>query len=185
MAMDSRGTGMTETLFFDTDCLSSFLWVGREDIILLRYHGRIVIPQFVYDEFCRPGVQHLCRKLDNMLSAKAVIRMEIMQGTAEAKLFRCLTKTPDQGRPAIGKGEASALVLAKAHGGIIASNNLRDIKAYATEFGIPILTTADIMVEAFTDYFITQEVGDAIWKDMLLKRRKLPAGSFSDYLKML
>lgn len=34
---------MTEKMFFDTDCFSSFLMVGREDIILMKFKGRIVI----------------------------------------------------------------------------------------------------------------------------------------------
>lgn len=176
---------MTDQLFFDTDCLSSFLWVGREDIVLLNYNGRIVIPRFVYEEFDRPGVQNLCHKLDNMLYMKAVVKMEIEDGSTEAKLFRQLTKSPESGRPVIGKGEASALVLAKFHDGICASNNLRDVKQYAEEFGILIKTTADIMAEALSVSYITLEEGDEIWKSMLRKGRKLPAGSFSEYLRML
>jgi hypothetical protein len=36
---------MTSDLFFDTDCLSSFLWVKNENILLQLYPGRIVLPQ--------------------------------------------------------------------------------------------------------------------------------------------
>ena len=176
---------MTDRLFFDTDCLSSFLWVGREDIVLLNYSDRIVIPQFVYEEFCRPCVQHLRHKLDNMLNMKAVLKMEIENDSVEGKLFRKLTKNPEQDRAVIGKGEASALVLAKSNGGICASNNLRDVKQYAEEFGIPIMTTADILTEAFSTSYITLEEGDNIWKAMVYKGRRLPAGSFGDYLRML
>lgn len=99
---------MTEKMFFDTDCFSSFLMVGRDDIILMKYKGRIVIPQFVYDEYCRPGVNHLRIKVDNMLVAKLIMKMEILHGTDESKLFRELTKTPHAGNSVIGKGEASA-----------------------------------------------------------------------------
>lgn len=41
---------MTKQLFFDTDCLSSFLWVHREDILLRLYPGKIVLPQQVFNE---------------------------------------------------------------------------------------------------------------------------------------
>lgn len=176
---------MTNKLFFDTDCLSSFLWVKREDIILLNYSGRIVVPQFVYDEFCRPGVEHLRKTLDNMILFKAVYKMEIPYGSAEADLFRELTRNPTKGMQTIGKGEASALVLAKTHDGIVASNNLRDIKRYAEEFGLPIMTTADIMIDAYRTSYITLPEADKIWEDMLLKKRKLPADSFSEYLRRL
>jgi hypothetical protein len=35
------GSMMTEKLFFDTDCFSSFLMVGREDIILMNSKGEL------------------------------------------------------------------------------------------------------------------------------------------------
>ena len=174
---------MTKKLFFDTDCLSSFLWVEREDIILLNYSGRIVIPQFVYEEFCRPGVQHLLMTLDNLIRTKTVIKMDIPYGSSDADLFRQLTKKPVSGMQTIGKGEASALVLAKSHDGIVASNNLRDVKRYADEFNLQIMTTAEILVEAYGVLYISLPEADKIWKDMLLKKRKLPTASFSEYLK--
>ena len=118
---------MTEQMFFDTDCFSSFLWVGREDIILFRYKGRVIVPQFVYDELCRPVVNHLRIKVDNMIAAKLIQKMDIVLGSDASRLFRELTRSPLNGRAVIGKGEASALVLAKEHGGIVASNNLKDV----------------------------------------------------------
>lgn len=176
---------MTDKLFFDTDCLSSFLSVGREDIILLNYRGRIVIPQFVYDEFCNPVVRHLRIKLDNMLKIKDVHKMGITFGTPEAALFKQLTQRPIKDVPTIGKGEAAALVLAKVNKGIIASNNLRDVTGYAKEFGIPILTAADILVEALGTSYITETEGNNIWTDMRNKNRKLPTNSFSEFLRTL
>lgn len=176
---------MTEKMFFDTDCFSSFLWVGREDIILIKYKGRIVIPQYVYEEFCRPGVNQLRVKVDNMLAAKLLLRMDIIFGSEEAKLFRELTKMPRNGHTVIGKGEASALVLAKFNEGILASNNLRDVKKYTHEFNLKLITTADILIDAFTDLYIDETEANKIWTDMLKKQRKLPAASFSEYLRMI
>ncbi len=36
---------MTRTLFFDTDCISSFLWTEEEHLLLKLYPGRIVLPE--------------------------------------------------------------------------------------------------------------------------------------------
>jgi len=36
---------MTNKLFFDTDCISSFLWVKEENILIKLYPGRIVLPK--------------------------------------------------------------------------------------------------------------------------------------------
>jgi hypothetical protein len=41
---------MIEPLFLDTDCLSTFLVVQRENLILQLYAGRIGIPQQVFIE---------------------------------------------------------------------------------------------------------------------------------------
>ena len=120
-----------------------------------------------------------------MILTRAVIKMNIEHGTDEARLFRELTKNPRNGMPVIGNGEASALVLAKFNHGIIASNNLKDITNYAQEFDLQILTTADILREAYATEYITLSEADDIWKHMLAKRRRLPASSFSEYLRML
>lgn len=48
----------------------------------------------------------------------------------------------------IGKGEASAIVLAKKHRGVLASNNLRDVLDYVHEFSLSHVTTGDILLDA-------------------------------------
>jgi len=49
---------MTKELFFDTDCLSSFLWIGDTSIIEAFYGGKIVLPEPVYEELDNPTVPH-------------------------------------------------------------------------------------------------------------------------------
>ena len=44
---------MTDKLFFDTDCISSFLWVKEENILLKLYPGLIILVETfakTYDE---------------------------------------------------------------------------------------------------------------------------------------
>lgn len=83
----------------------------------------------------------------------------------------------------IGKGEAASISLAKKHNGILGSNNLRDVQPYVEEFSLEHMTTGDILVEAFKAQFITEQEGNHIWNNMLKKRRKIGADSFSDYLR--
>ena len=45
------------------------------------------------------------------------------------------------------------------------------------------MTTGDILVEAFKAKLITEQEGNNIWNNMIKKRRKLGADSFSDYLR--
>ncbi len=57
---------MTKKLFFDTDCLTSFLWVNQEDLLLRLYPGRIIIPNEVAAELSNPCIPHIRRKMNQM-----------------------------------------------------------------------------------------------------------------------
>ena len=58
---------MTKRVFFDTDCISSFMWVGGKNIIEELFDARIVIPEQVYEELSNPKVQHLKEQTDEMI----------------------------------------------------------------------------------------------------------------------
>lgn len=94
-----------------------------------------------------------------------------------------LTEAPAKGHKVIGNGEAASISLAKKYGGIVASNNLRDIQTYISEFGLKHTTTGDILVDAYNKGLITENEGNTIWANMLAKRRRLGAASFTEYLK--
>ena len=174
---------MIEPLFFDTDCLSAFLWVNNVSILAQLYPGRIVIPAEVYTELSIPTIPHLKARVDTML-ANGDARIERIQTeTEEYKLYRKMVDAPDHGHVIIGPGEAAAIALAKVQSGILASNNLKDISVYVSEFGLQHKTTGDILKEAMENGLITEFSGNQLWQDMLRKRRKLGYATFSDYLK--
>ena len=80
-----------------------------------------------------------------------------------------MTNNPDLGYKIIGAGEAAALAMAKECGGIIASNNLKDISGYICKYRLKHVTTADIMIEALRSGYINESQGNKIWNNMLLK----------------
>lgn len=174
---------MTETIFFDTDCLSAFLWVRNENLIVQLYPGRVMLPQQVYDEIKK--VPPLKQRVDNMISNGTISLSSIVAGTPESNLYIKLTTTPDLGFKIIGRGEASAIVLTKFNNGILGSNNLADILPYVNLFKLKYITTANILVDALNNGLITETQGNAIWHGMLSKQRKLPSATFSDYLTNL
>ena len=166
---------MTEPLFFDTDCISAFLWVNNESILSKLFPGRIVIPKEVYDELSHPGV-------NRVKGLKAQVDLMLQAGNATIESIMVGTDTYDPGHKIIGRGEAASISLAKEKQGILASNNLRDISAYVTEYGLSHLTTGDIMKMAFDAGYINEAQGNTIWANMLARKRKLGYRSFSDYL---
>lgn len=61
---------LTNKIIFDTDCLCSFLWVEREDIVITLYEGLIVIPDDVYKEIAK--VPPLLKRLNKLIDDKKV-----------------------------------------------------------------------------------------------------------------
>lgn len=174
---------MTDPLLFDTDCLSAFLWVDGQSLLAQMYPQRIAIPEEVHAELSRPGVPHLKRRVESMLTS-GVARIERIQTDGPTyRLYRKLTHHPDAGHRVIGRGEAAAISLAKEMGGILASNNLRDVSSYVREFNLRHVTTGDIMMEALGLGLITEASGNALWQSMIAKRRRLGYDTFTDFLQ--
>lgn len=171
---------MTEKYFFDTDCLSAFLWVREESILAKLYAGRIILPAQVYYELQR--VPHLLERVDTLRNqgALSVESMEI--GSVEYKDYVRMTNSPEDGMRIIGRGEAAGIAMAKQRKGTLASNNLRDIRPYVEKYGISHITTGDILIAAMDVGIITEAEGNTIWSEMIRRRRMLPTETFSGYL---
>lgn len=174
---------MTKPLIFDTDCLSAFLWVKKQSLLVQLYPGQIVIPSEVLAELSFPGTVHLKARINVMIKNKDVKLTSIHTGTEEYQLYRKMTAMPEPGHVIIGKGEAAAIALAKVQDGIVASNNLRDVKSYVSEMGLQLKTTGEILKDALDAGLITEADGNKLWQDMLQKRRRLGFVSFTEYLK--
>ena len=54
--MKNKYQNLDRAIYFDTDCLSSFLKVGKTEILEKLFKGKIVIPEQVYAELDRPVV---------------------------------------------------------------------------------------------------------------------------------
>lgn len=155
-----------------------------KNILEKLYPEKIVIPQQVYDEINRPFIAHLKNRVDQLVARGSAVIMTIDIGTDEYEQYRELT-TNYNNTKVIGKGEAASISLAKEYNGILASNNLKDVKPYVEKFSLRHITTGDILVEAFNAQLITEEEANNIWSNMLKKKRMLGANSFSDYLSRI
>lgn len=172
---------LTKPIFFDTDCISSFLWVNAYSMLVKIFSGRIVIPKQVYEELNNRKTKHLKIKIDEMLSKKVAYLKNIDISSSEYLLYLNLIGT--ENTKVIGKGEAASIVLAQKYNGILASNNLSDIKIYTDKFKITSITTADILYKLFVKNILTKDEIENIWQAMLAKKRKLGYESFSKYME--
>ena len=171
---------MTEKYFFDTDCLSAFLWVRGESILAKLYGGKIILPAQVYNELQR--VPHLLARVDVLINHGNLNVESIETGSAEYFDYLKMTTLPENGMRIIGRGEAAGIAMAKHRDGTLASNNLRDVRLYVDKFKISHVTTGDILIEAMNAGIITETDGNKIWTEMIRKRRMLPTSTFSEYL---
>lgn len=171
---------LTEKYFFDTDCLSAFLWVREESILARLYAGKIILPTQVYNELQR--VPHLQARVD-VLKNHGDLSIESMEtGSAEYLDYLQMTTSPEDGMRIIGRGEAAGIAMAKHREGTLASNNLRDVRLYVEKYKISHITTGDILIEAMDAGIITETDGNTMWAEMIRKRRILPTVTFSEYL---
>ena len=171
---------MIDDLFFDTDCLSAFLWVNNTNILHALYGGKIVLPEPVYQELANPSIPHIKQRADDMIRTKDISVKNIEMDTEEYELYMQLVRG-EKGQKRIGRGEAGGIALAKTYDGILASNNYRDIAPYIEKYNLRHIDTGQILAEALEKGLITEDEGNNIWNKMLAKKRKLPAGTFSEY----
>lgn len=173
---------MTDDLFFDTDCLAAFLWIGNTNILHELYGGRIVLPEPVYLELSNPSIPHIKQRADKMINEHDVSVHTFDVDSKEYQLYSSLIHS-EPGKKDIGRGEAGGIALAKTYNGILASNNYKDIAPYIEKYHLKHIDTGHILMEAMEKGIMTEEDGNHIWKQMVDKRRKLPAKTFSEYLK--
>lgn len=171
---------MTEELFFDTDCLSAFLWINNMNILQKLFAGKIILPEPVYLELSNPGIPHIKQRADALITDRAATVQEIKAGTKAYEIYMALVNG-EKGRKSIGRGEAGGIALAKTYNGILASNNYSDIAPYIEQYHIKHTDTGHILLEALEKDLITESDGNSIWQQMLAKRRKLPCSSFTEY----
>lgn len=174
---------LINTIYFDTDCISAFLWVKQEHLLVQLYPGRIMIPMPVYKELSNPRILHLKERLDAMVVKGEVAIIDLFLGTTACNTYFELTSEPASGMKLIGNGEAASIALAKEDGSILASNNLSDIDDYVLTYQLQHITTSDILIRAYQCQLIDEEEANEIWAAMLNKRRRLGAHSFSEYLR--
>ena len=172
---------MTDELFFDTDCLSAFLWINNTNILQALYGGKIILPDPVYQELSNPSIPHIKQRADALIRNGDASIKSINVGTEEYRLYSSLVHG-EQGKKSIGRGEAGGIALAKTYNGILASNNYKDIAPYIEKYHLKHIDTGQILIEALEKGLITEADGNNIWNQMLTKKRLLPTTTFTEYL---
>lgn len=164
---------------FDTDCLSSFLWVRRPDLITAVLGGGVLLPEQVVYE------------LDNLRSTRYAWVSQMLEKEVAVGAFQVI-HIPARGAVAaeylalvggkygrrMGSGEAAALAYVRINGGSVASNNLSDVKPYCLMHGLELVSTDDILCMAVLRGRLDATTAEALWTEMKSRKRSLPAYDF-------
>lgn len=162
--------------FFDTDCISTFMWVDEINIVEALFGPNIIIPREVYSELSNPLVPHLKADIDSLIQKGMASIMDIRVDRSDTAfiLFESLTAIPPQGGIVIGKGEAASIALAVAHSGTLASNNLKDVSEPVKKYKIKHITTEEILRMAIGRGIIVPEQATSIWRELIRRGNRLP-----------
>ncbi len=168
-------------VYGDTDCLSSFLWLDEVSLLESLLDG-VVIPQAVDQELKAKGTPlQVVENLERLKEKKFIRVYNIDLHSAEHRWYDEIRAEylMNRGYP-IGHGEAQAMAFAIENGGILASNNLSDIKYFVDKFRLPLLTSAYMIATAVNKDYISYEDAESTWQQMDINGNYLP-GSFEDY----
>ncbi len=165
-------------LVLDTDFISSFAWIDRLDILEKMYANNMIVIDEVMFELRR--VQHLYDRLGKCIARGSIKRHFVLASDPEAQY---LAHMLDSGK--YGTGESVCMAYLKYNQGTLGSNNLKDVKDFCVRNDIKLITTADVICEACNRDIVDDVEAETIWSQMLSKKRKLPAQSFSEYLSMI
>lgn len=171
-------------IFYDTDCIYSFLVIGKE-YILKKLFKEINIPKPAYDELiilCSPNLQ---KSLNNLINSGFVKIVNMGIFSEEYTKYTCIKNGYWDDLKIVGKGEAAALAFAIVNDGIIVSNNLNDVVVYVEKFNLTLFTSSIILALSFEEEIITMNEANNIWNQMLKNNRELPSNSFSNYYNII
>ena len=169
-------------IFFDTDCMSSFLWANETNLLVQLYSGRMCLPKEVEKELSYPRLpSFFSSNISILISNRALFVFPAFNINSQE--YRFYLQLTQNGAKSIGSGEAAALVLAISNNGTIASNNFKDIGSYVQKYNLHHLTTGRILKDSYNKHLKTLPDCEMIWKTLISRRRKLPTKTFAEFLK--
>lgn len=172
-------------VFYDSDCLICFLAV-KECGILQKLFSKIIVPLVVAHEILNYATPQYIKDNFNKLVNLGFVQVRGMEvDSDEHDRFINIKKNYEF----MGDGEAAVIALTQENGGVIASNNLSDIKDYVKDYDLNLITTAFILAIAYEKQIKTKDELDKIWTKMINngRKRSLPhnISSFTQYYNEL
>jgi len=162
-------------ILLDSDVVRHFLNGNRIHQLSAIFPNRFVMLDKVKNELCRS--KGLVTPVTNFLSMFKIPVITFPMKGEIIKEYAMLVRK-------FGEGESACMAVARFQNEYIASSNLKDIKAYCTEYGIVYYTTMNLLVEAISKKIMTEAECDQFINDVKIKGSRLPCNTMKEYLKM-
>ena len=163
-------------VFYDSDCLICFLAV-RQCKILQQLFSKVIVPLVVKQEISNRGTPQYIK--DNFHELVQLDFVEIREMGINSDEFK--EYNPIKKEYSIGNGEAAAIAFAHRNNGVVASNNLNDVRNPVKKYDLKLITTAFILALAYENQIMSKEELDKVWDNMLHfgRKRSLPNNIYS------
>ena len=131
-------------VYFDNDCMASFLWIKRLDIVKMIFGDRVKVPSMVVREFEKLKVTPY-RYVHDDLRRYLDTHPDTLQSATTPDEIATFSNLIN-GSPRLGLGEAEAYSLAFHSSGVLASNNRSDLVRLCEATGVTLIGTQHILV---------------------------------------
>lgn len=150
-------------ILIDADVLIHLFKAGRVSILGELFKDRLIMLDIVLNEL--RSNRTINSNLNSIFLFSGIKEIEFPT-TSKLDMFKEYVSLEKQIN---GKGERATLVYCKYNEEIIASSNTKDITPFCDEFGIPFLTTLDILCIAESKGKISKKEGNSMIKSILTK----------------
>lgn len=160
--------------FFDTVTLSNFALIGQLDLLIQRYGQRLKLTHEVLTELAEGIIAGFgsLRTIEAAIDDGLICRADPFVPPASRKTYSELLRV-------LGPVEASCIIQAIAHGGVVVSDD-RTARRHCAEQGIPVTGTIGILKACWQDGSITADEADEMLSKMIEAGFHSPVQSIVD-----
>ena len=159
----------------DADVISHFISGNQIIILPTIFKYKIMVIDIVYRELC--NLSRNKTETDKLINQQKLTLLPFPEDNQDIVKEYFWIK----GMMFKGAGESACMAVAKYTDNIIASSNLKDIKAYCERHSIPYITTMDFLCEALKNGQLSLKACNVFIDRVLKAGSKLPVKRMEDH----
>lgn len=163
-------------IIVDADVIIHFFKGDKLGLLTRIYSNELFIVKDVFTEIFKGELRI---QIENML------KFEMLKELDFSDDIRVIAEYAKLKKQNVGHGESACMAYCKFNKDVLASSNLKDIKAYCEMNQIQYLTTMDFLNTAFEKELMTEGECDYFIYNVKSKGSKLPCDTIEEYRKTL